>query len=500
MKNTSSDNSAHERTDYEKTVFVSYAWEEESEKTVQQLEKIFSERKITILRDKNVVKYKDPIKEFEARIGRGECIILVVSDKYLRSEHCMNELLEIDKNREFLLRVFPVILESAQIYDANYIFSCLEYWQKKYRDIDKKKIGIRVSTENIKLNLKLLEEILEKFDPLVGILRDRNNNYGENFSALVAAVELQLARSYEKQVLQSEISQYKSLITQIAEKNSVLQITINQSNAEIEAAEKQKGELLKAIEKFNETISQMTDERKDLQNRINILGGELDRVTSERNDLNVKFLESNSKVGELTESRDQLVDQVFNLNIRIGYLLKERESSNKLAVEAADQIKILQAQWSAFQTRADKLEKKIDQMENENQALKDALAASQKYFGLSYRQLFRELSKSKTNIKSSDIADKNVRIFVEALPDGKANLLQFYWIFSRWIDYGISATDAGKHPEVATALKKLIDYGLVRQERREHQVFFVNTDIGKTFLLQLRTTGDAALPENIILG
>ena len=42
---------------------------------------------------------------FEQRIGQGQCIILVISDKYLRSEHCMFELVEVDKNRDLRERI-----------------------------------------------------------------------------------------------------------------------------------------------------------------------------------------------------------------------------------------------------------------------------------------------------------------------------------------------------------------------------------------------------------
>lgn len=77
---------------YENAVFVSYAWEKESERIVDKFEEACAKHNLPFIRDKKDVDYKDSIREFEQRIGRGLCIVLVVSDKYLRSEHCMYEL------------------------------------------------------------------------------------------------------------------------------------------------------------------------------------------------------------------------------------------------------------------------------------------------------------------------------------------------------------------------------------------------------------------------
>ena len=40
-------------------------------------------------------------------IGRGRCIITVISDKYLKSPNCMYELVQIAENGQFYDRIFP---------------------------------------------------------------------------------------------------------------------------------------------------------------------------------------------------------------------------------------------------------------------------------------------------------------------------------------------------------------------------------------------------------
>ena len=46
-------------------------------------------------------------------------MIVVVSDKYLRSPNCMFELVEIAENQQFHDRVFPIVLVDANIYDPS---------------------------------------------------------------------------------------------------------------------------------------------------------------------------------------------------------------------------------------------------------------------------------------------------------------------------------------------------------------------------------------------
>ena len=83
---------------YENAVFVSYAWGGESERTVDELEQAFAARGLRVVRDKKDLGYKGSIEAFEQRIGRGQCVVLVISDKYLRSPHCMYELLKMQEN------------------------------------------------------------------------------------------------------------------------------------------------------------------------------------------------------------------------------------------------------------------------------------------------------------------------------------------------------------------------------------------------------------------
>ena len=93
-------------SDYEQGVFISYAWNGESEEMVDQIEQSLRERGIRIIRDKRDLDYKGSIGEFMERIGRGSCVIVIISDKYLRSPNCMFELVNIADGKDFHDRIF----------------------------------------------------------------------------------------------------------------------------------------------------------------------------------------------------------------------------------------------------------------------------------------------------------------------------------------------------------------------------------------------------------
>jgi hypothetical protein len=113
---------------YEEAIFVSYAWGGESENIVDDLERAFIRRGLRIVRDKKDLSYKGSIKEFEQRIGQGQCIILVISDNYLRSRHCMYELIKINENQDFLKRIFPIVLADAHIYEPTDLLAYMKHW------------------------------------------------------------------------------------------------------------------------------------------------------------------------------------------------------------------------------------------------------------------------------------------------------------------------------------------------------------------------------------
>ncbi|HMS82227.1 MAG TPA: COR domain-containing protein [Nitrospira sp.] len=111
---------------HEPLVFISYAWGDDTPagqqraKVVDDLCAALGQHGITVRRDQAEMRPGDLISEFMDRLTEGDCILVVISDKYLRSEYCMYELFRIfrncaDKPERFLRKVIPLLLPDSKI-------------------------------------------------------------------------------------------------------------------------------------------------------------------------------------------------------------------------------------------------------------------------------------------------------------------------------------------------------------------------------------------------
>jgi internalin A len=99
-------------------------------------------RGIRILRDKQVLGIGDSISKFMKRIGGGDRVFVVLSDKYLRSPYCMYELLEIwrksvAEEEQFLARVRVFVLLGTKIFTLEDRAQYAIHWQQQYENIRK---------------------------------------------------------------------------------------------------------------------------------------------------------------------------------------------------------------------------------------------------------------------------------------------------------------------------------------------------------------------------
>ncbi len=123
---------------YHPDIFVSYAWGDEHSEARKlrqafnnQLFDLLRERKFNLILDKNELRYKDSIRSFMDRIGKGHFIIIILSHKYLTSKYCMYELLKILENDEYKERIFPVVLHDAKIDDPVEKLQYYQYWEEQ---------------------------------------------------------------------------------------------------------------------------------------------------------------------------------------------------------------------------------------------------------------------------------------------------------------------------------------------------------------------------------
>ena len=180
---------------YENAVFISYAWGGEREEMVNQIDQALQKRGLKITRDKRDLGYKGSIKQFMEQIGQANCVIVVVSDKYLRSPNCMFELVEIADNKQFHDRIFPIVLADADIYDPVKRISYVKHWEEKRAELAEAiKTLDPANLQGIRDDMDLYDRIRDKISRLASTLKDMNTltpgmHRESDFSHLYNAIE-----------------------------------------------------------------------------------------------------------------------------------------------------------------------------------------------------------------------------------------------------------------------------------------------------------------------
>mgnify|MGYP005750317583 CR=1 FL=1 len=159
-----------------KQVFISYAWGGLSEEVANELESLFSQHKIELIRDKTDLGFKGLIREFMQEIGRGNLVVLIISDKYLKSKNCMFELLEVEKKGEFFNRIFPIVLPDANIYESLGMIGYLKFWDQKIKELNQsvKELDNLADTRKIQEDINLYTDIRGAIDDLAAKLSNMN--------------------------------------------------------------------------------------------------------------------------------------------------------------------------------------------------------------------------------------------------------------------------------------------------------------------------------------
>ncbi len=182
------------------SIYISHAWGGESEIITQQIVERFKKENLNITLDKNDLGYRESITKFMENLGQADAIILVISNKYLHSEYCMFELLQIYDNKNILERIFPVVLDEVSIAKSTDRLELVKYWENQSTELETKirELQSLGHIDGITDDLNLYYNIRNKIAKLTSILKDINTlNVGthrdSDFSHLVSAVKKQIA-------------------------------------------------------------------------------------------------------------------------------------------------------------------------------------------------------------------------------------------------------------------------------------------------------------------
>ncbi|NEQ47811.1 MAG: toll/interleukin-1 receptor domain-containing protein [Leptolyngbya sp. SIOISBB] len=182
-----------------KEVFISYAWGGDSEAMANKIDEAFQASEIILIRDKNDLDFKDSIKEFMEQIGKGKAVIVIISDKYLKSENCMFELVEIAANGDYRDRIFPIVLADAEIYKPVKRIRYIQHWEQEIADLDEAmKTVSAANMQGFRESIDLYTRIRNTIAELVEILKNMNTlppdiHTESEFAELLKAIEQRLS-------------------------------------------------------------------------------------------------------------------------------------------------------------------------------------------------------------------------------------------------------------------------------------------------------------------
>lgn len=158
-----------------KIVYVSYKHSKTTNRHIEAIINGLTANHINYSIDKEHVGYRDNIRKYEEEIGQGARIIVIITDDYLESPHCMYELTQIWKNKNVQERVFPIIDIEKYSRDSEGLLKSKAYW-KKERD---KKCGLLTqetgSNELLQREVDDINDIMNNINDVWTYIHDMNS-------------------------------------------------------------------------------------------------------------------------------------------------------------------------------------------------------------------------------------------------------------------------------------------------------------------------------------
>ena len=147
-------------------IFLSYSWHDRDIADI--IQKDMGNVGIKLIRDTTNLKYKDDLKEFMGMVRSTDYSIILLSESYLKSTNCMFEAMELMKERNFIEKVLPIMIEDIKIFKPADQINFIKYWKnEKYLLEDQTKNLDIISSLNIFNQLKVVSQIYNSIDEFI---------------------------------------------------------------------------------------------------------------------------------------------------------------------------------------------------------------------------------------------------------------------------------------------------------------------------------------------
>jgi hypothetical protein len=118
-------------------LYVSCCHEEASRTVVETLRQACEARNIKLRLDSDEIRHRKPLTSFTQSFDGTDAVVILLSYGYLKSEHCMLELLELERDGRFAEKMFPVSLEDCDGNDPVSRLQIVSYWQERTARLQK---------------------------------------------------------------------------------------------------------------------------------------------------------------------------------------------------------------------------------------------------------------------------------------------------------------------------------------------------------------------------
>lgn len=162
-------------------IYFSYAWETQPDGSnwsplVKKIHDTMLKNNFNIKIDVESIQYKDSIKEFMRELGKGNYIVVIISEQYLKSKNCMFEVLEILRYKDTRDRIFPIVSSDAKIHDTLKMVEYMKYWDAKISELtdEAKSLSSVAYAAPIIEDIELMSEIRRMFANFGSMLSEMN--------------------------------------------------------------------------------------------------------------------------------------------------------------------------------------------------------------------------------------------------------------------------------------------------------------------------------------
>lgn len=164
-------------------IFISYTKNDID--IADKLDGILTDAGCIINRDTYNLKYWTSIKKYMQSIIDNDYIIMIISDEYLKSASCMNEILELMKMPDFKKHILPIVLDN-RIYIIENQINYIGFWEDKCKRLKKRLKEIQIENlADFPAELRKYQDIASLVGKFLKVVTDiKNPSYNEMASAL----------------------------------------------------------------------------------------------------------------------------------------------------------------------------------------------------------------------------------------------------------------------------------------------------------------------------